>query len=284
MKKIYSIAVLSTALFGYQSVQAQSPIESAVQGAAQGAAQGFANEANRAVNNALGVPQTNAGAQVQGNLNQPGLNAQGNLNQQGLNTQGNINAYGQPGLNQYPNQPNQYPNQYGNQQLAPGQYGYSNNADVNAAVRSGRVAPNARVQSQTQMQGGYGADGSSMDGRRLGVNLSGSNGLVTISQVQPNSVAATYGLRPGDQIVAIDGQAVQDANNVSNRIRNASSDRVDFVVRRANGQEEKLTVNFGAAPGTYGALEARIEQLERQLEEMRAMMQSLEVNAEVTAE
>ena len=71
---------------------------------------------------------------------------------------------------------------------------------------------------------------------------------VLIAQVMPNSPAAQAGLRPGDVIVAIGGQAVQNGSDVQRVVEGSSVGQNLSVTLRREGQEQTLDLRPGALP------------------------------------
>ncbi|MFM9110788.1 MAG: ChaN family lipoprotein, partial [Prochlorococcaceae cyanobacterium] len=55
-------------------------------------------------------------------------------------------------------------------------------------------------------------------GVRLGAYLESADGAVWVRQVAPGSAAAAAGLRPGDRVLAVNGEAVQRAGQVIRRV------------------------------------------------------------------
>lgn len=80
-----------------------------------------------------------------------------------------------------------------------------------------------------------------------------------ISTVQENSVAASAGLRPGDKIVAIDGQSIDDFFEIARAMMSSDGDAVSIAYER-NGaraevvvtpRREETTDRFGNKFNTY---------------------------------
>jgi S1-C subfamily serine protease len=69
-----------------------------------------------------------------------------------------------------------------------------------------------------------------------------------VLQVIPNSPAEEAGLRPGDRITAVDGEAVNDRNTLPEVLRRyRPGDTVRLTVIR-DGEERTLSVTLGRAP------------------------------------
>lgn len=68
-----------------------------------------------------------------------------------------------------------------------------------------------------------------------------------IEEVLPDSPAAKAGLREGDEIVSVDGQAVKDFENLSEKMRTSKpGDKVEMQIRR-DKKMSKVTVTLGKA-------------------------------------
>ena len=78
----------------------------------------------------------------------------------------------------------------------------------------------------------------------IGAALAPQGDVVMIGQVIDKGGAAEAGLRPGDSILSIDGEAVAelDFNGIIQRIRGPVDTQVALRVRRADGSEETLAV------------------------------------------
>ena len=71
---------------------------------------------------------------------------------------------------------------------------------------------------------------------------------VLIYQVMPNSPAARAGIRPGDVIQRIDGQAISSADEVQQAVDRASIGGTLRIELKRNGQTVAVTANPGAFP------------------------------------
>ncbi len=97
-----------------------------------------------------------------------------------------------------------------------------------------------------QSNGGFNPDGSFDKTPSQGVAIAG---------VVRGGPADTGGLRPGDLIMSIDGQAVTEAGQLINRIGGIKPDtRVDLLVKRAD-KELKMAVTVGKRPRAEAAAE-----------------------------
>ncbi len=122
--------------------------------------------------------------------------------------------------------------------------------------------------------------------RRLGITMQSSNNSVIVADVTQGSVAANAGIKQGDQIVSINGQQIQNPNNVSDRINNAESGTIVFEVQR-QGTRQKLTANFGNSYDqrqqtgqASNELETRIIELERQVKDLQSQLSRLQKNVD----
>ncbi|OQW49254.1 MAG: hypothetical protein A4S15_14240 [Candidatus Raskinella chloraquaticus] len=80
------------------------------------------------------------------------------------------------------------------------------------------------------------------------LGLSATTGAL-VADVQPSSPAARAGVKPGDAILAIDGEAVHDSRDLQRRVAAllpGTSYKLDIQRR---GQKSTLTVNLGKLPG-----------------------------------
>jgi hypothetical protein len=81
---------------------------------------------------------------------------------------------------------------------------------------------------------------------RLGIALRDADNGVRIQAVQSGSPADKAGLRAGDVIRSVAGQAVQRSQNLVDRIRNMNvGDQVPFTVLR-NGNEQQIQATLGS--------------------------------------
>lgn len=75
----------------------------------------------------------------------------------------------------------------------------------------------------------------------IGPNSSCPNGPVFIGSVRKISPAAKAGIRPGDQLIAIDGAPVKDFQDAAHRLSSDSSQPVSVELKRG-GSTRKLTI------------------------------------------
>ncbi len=82
----------------------------------------------------------------------------------------------------------------------------------------------------------------------LGVRVSQEADGARILEVFPNSPAERAGLRPGDRIVAFDGEPVSEAHPLTEYVRrHRPGDTVRLTVIR-EGEERTVSVTLGRAP------------------------------------
>lgn len=75
-------------------------------------------------------------------------------------------------------------------------------------------------------------------GPRLGIVLSQEDGRLTIAEVRPDGPAADAGLVPGDVLLGIDHEPVQDRDGVRQALRKAAEDGREFALVRIERQGE----------------------------------------------
>ena len=76
------------------------------------------------------------------------------------------------------------------------------------------------------------------------VQLPKVNGVL-VAQVQPNTPAENFGMRPGDVVVKVDGQSVADPGQLQRIVENSRvGQKLEFQVRRGN-QTKSLAVRTG---------------------------------------
>jgi Do/DeqQ family serine protease len=71
---------------------------------------------------------------------------------------------------------------------------------------------------------------------------------ILIVRVMPDSPAARSGLRAGDVILSVDGQAVKESEEVQDAVANSSVGQNLSMTIRRNGQEQTLNVRPGTVP------------------------------------
>ncbi len=85
-------------------------------------------------------------------------------------------------------------------------------------------------------------------GARLGAYLESAEGAVWVRRVAPGSAAEAAGLRPGDRILAVNGETVERAGQVILRVANhAGSAPLRLTIERA-GRTRQLVVRLAAPP------------------------------------
>lgn len=123
-----------------------------------------------------------------------------------------------------------------------------------------------RLSSLTDQLGGY-------------FGLDGDDGALVV-RVEDDSPADSSGLRAGDVIVSVDGEAVEDPGDVARRIRRAAGRSVDVeILRRGERRTVPVAVPEGEADGASeipGMDEVR-HQLRRIGPRVRAALEGIEV-------
>jgi uncharacterized iron-regulated protein len=85
-------------------------------------------------------------------------------------------------------------------------------------------------------------------GARLGAYLESAAGVVWVRRVAPGSAAAAAGLRPGDRILALNGEAVQRAGQVILRVANhPAAEPLRLMIER-DGRIRHLEVRLPPSP------------------------------------
>jgi putative serine protease PepD len=129
-----------------------------------------------------------------------------------------------------------------NDAIRPGDNGSDGNVGIGFAIPIDVAAKSAAAIVQgKQVQSGY-----------LGISVgdapNGQNGAV-VQDVASGSPAAKAGLQVGDQVTAIDGQAVQSSADMVAAIRDHKpGDKVTITVNR-NGSQTTISATLGERPG-----------------------------------
>jgi putative serine protease PepD len=83
----------------------------------------------------------------------------------------------------------------------------------------------------------------------LGVSLPNS-GAATIEQVSPDTPASTAGLRAGDEVIAVDGKAIESGDALRDAIdAKKPGDKITLTITR-NGNERTVQVTLGQRPAS----------------------------------
>ena len=310
-------AALAVATLFANTTWAQIDLGGAISGAINGATGNTQAAASAAAN--AGVPGVNgaAGVNASGNVNQGagqswigrvGNDIRGALQQAdngSVRLQNNLN----PSLQQYGFRPgDQLLNSKGQPltQAQFDQYLQTHSGQVRVLRNGQTVVLNGNMQGQNmqgQMSGSgqvyqpgqmsgqaYGSAGMSGQGRqRLGITMNQSGEGVTVTAVTMGSPASQAGLRPGDQIISVNGQAVANPNSMIQLVGSTAPNQALDVQYRRNGQvmqsQVTLAGNANASSGMYQAgygqggesadVNARLGQLERMVQELRDQIQQL---------
>lgn len=138
--------------------------------------------------------------------------------------------------------------------------------------------------AQGSMQAGFAS------GRpRLGITMNPSQNAVIVASVAQGSPAQLAGIRPGDQILSVNGRPVANPNAMIQAVGQASANESLALQLRRNGQviqSQVMLSESGAGqyragygqPGqgmAQGDLNSRIDQLERMLQDLRNEVRQL---------
>ena len=92
------------------------------------------------------------------------------------------------------------------------------------------------------------AGGQTIERPYLGLTTAAGSSGVEVQDVTPGGPAQRAGLRPGDVVVSVDGDAVSEPGDVANALDgNEPGDSVDVEVERG-GDREQLDVTLGTRP------------------------------------
>ncbi|MEB3333933.1 MAG: PDZ domain-containing protein [Cyanobacteriota bacterium] len=105
---------------------------------------------------------------------------------------------------------------------------------------------------------GRGGCGPPPPGARLGACLESVDGAVWVRRVAAGSVAAAAGLRPGDRLLAVNGEPVVRAGQVIRRVREQPQDVPLRLTIGRDGRRWQLELRLAPAshadwPGRMGA-------------------------------
>lgn len=273
---------------------------------------GSAAGATNATGVGAGSVNQNAG---QGWLGRVGNDIRGALQQADngiMRLQDNLN----PSLQQYGFRPGDQILDANGQPLTQAQFDQyvQNNPGQVRVLRNGQtIVLNGNMQGNIQgnMQGrgqAYGQGQMSGQGmmqpsgrQRFGITMNPSGEGVMVSAVTVGSPAAQAGIRPGDQIISVNGQEVANPNAMIQLVGNSSADQPLDVRFRRNGQEMQSQVmlassmnsqqgvyqagyaqgmdnrggNQGAGGQGHADINARIDQLERMVQDLRDQVEQL---------
>lgn len=139
-------------------------------------------------------------------------------------------------------------------------------------------------------QGGVNQSGqmqSSMGGRqRLGITMNPSGNAVVVAAVTQGSPAAAAGLRTGDQIVSVNGQQVQNPNDMIQLVNQSEANQALNIQYQRNGQtmQSQVMLASGANMNRNGAYQAGYAQpMNGQSSGQASGQGSAQLSADVTA-
>lgn len=178
--------------------------------------------------------------------------------------------------------------------------------DIRGALQqadNGNMQGNMQGRGQVYGQGQMSGQGMMQpSGRqRFGITMNPAGEGVMVSAVTVGSPAAQAGIRPGDQIISVNGQTIANPNAMIQLVGNSSADQPLDVRFRRNGQEMQsqvmLASSMNAQQGVYQAgyaqgmdnrggnqgaggqghadINARLEQLERMVQDLRDQVEQL---------
>jgi uncharacterized iron-regulated protein len=87
---------------------------------------------------------------------------------------------------------------------------------------------------------------------RLGIVMTTREGLVAVEKVLEGSAAEAAGIRAGDELISLDGLAVEEMSDVVIAVRSKNPGDEIRVVLRRNGEELSLTARFPSRHGKSG--------------------------------
>ncbi len=89
-------------------------------------------------------------------------------------------------------------------------------------------------------------------GPRLGVYMESAEGVVLVRQVAPGSAAAAAGIRPGDRVLAVNGEPMERAGQVIRRVAAQPPDEPLRLSLEREGRRLELTVPLAPASRDNG--------------------------------
>ena len=146
--------------------------------------------------------------------------------------------------------------------------GQVQNAIQSNLLPGSNVPGNNPVQGNTQIIGQPGQIPN-----QIGWTLSSRNNSVYISSLVNNSIATQAGLRTGDQIVSVNGNAIGRPEDVNSYYSQANNSPVTILYLR-NGQTAEVVLNSSSVYGNPRAnsqsILSKLDQIERLILEIRA--------------
>lgn len=127
--------------------------------------------------------------------------------------------------------------------VVDGAAGATGNATRNTVNAAGAAAGQGTANGTTANLGG--ATGAAANpGRTLGVNIQEAQNGLTISNLNPGSLAERAGLRTGDRIVSLDGAPLRSHQELVSAIQNGTAQTGTLSIVR-NGVTQQIPLNFG---------------------------------------
>lgn len=271
-------------------------IDGAISGAINGGASAGVNPSGTATSGA--VPNT---ASNQGWLGRASNEIRGAVQQAdngAMRLQNNLN----PTLQQYGFRAGDQLLDANGQPLAQSQFDQylQSNPGQMRVLRNGQtVVINGNVQSGVQRNLGAGGmqNGMQAGGRqRLGITMNPGPDSVVVSGVTVGSPAAQAGIKPGDQIISVNGQVVSNPNSMIQLVGSSAPNQPLDLQFRRNGQVMQSQVSLASSANTQGGvyqagypqgsgqravpsenteISARLDKLERMMQDLQTQLQQL---------
>ena len=115
------------------------------------------------------------------------------------------------------------------------------------------VTPNPRGEAYVSVVGTRVFESQGTGGSQqgyLGISVQNRAGRITIARINPKSAAGQAGLRNGDIITSLNGNAVKKTTDVSNFLKNLKPGSQFFIGLKRNGAEIAKRVRVGNRPET----------------------------------
>ncbi|WP_372895371.1 PDZ domain-containing protein [Stieleria sp.] len=169
---------------------------------------------------------------------------------------------------------------------------YSRSYQDQRMQSSGQVNAQAYDRSQYQADRNTQYSAQANQGGRLGVAIEETDQGVRVIRVARGSAAAQAGIREGDVIITADGQKIESAGWLSERIASADDNAQVALTVKRNGQEQELTATLNEQSHSQSGdrrsnnnrqqmdrdqtqFANRVDRLEREMSELRRAIASL---------